>query len=338
MRLILMGTGPFAVPAFDAIRAAGHELACVFTRPTPAVKSRKGPPPNPVRQWAESNGLKISAPESVNAPETIEHLIAFEADLLVVCDYGQILRPEALATSKLGGINLHGSLLPKYRGAAPVQRALLSGEAKTGVTVIHMTPRLDGGPILGTAETLISDDETSGDLEERLSMLGVDPTLKAIEQLRHWDTKEPIGITQNSEHVTKAPRLLKSEALIDWSKESWEVDVFVRGMQPWPIAYTFFDQKNGKQPLRLAVKKVSVLSQEHHPENKPELHDKQIEPEAGTEEKGYAPGAIVSNARLIVQTGDGLIEILCIQPAGKREMTGVEFARGYQPELGSLLS
>ena len=148
-RLVLMGTGPFAVPSFETLRAAGFPIAMVVTKPAPSVKSRKGPPPAPVRTWAEQHRLPIFDPDTVNDPEAIDRVAAEDPDLLVVCDYGHILKPEALETARLGGINLHGSLLPAYRGAAPVQWAVLRGDPVTGVSVIHMTPRLDGGP--GTA-------------------------------------------------------------------------------------------------------------------------------------------------------------------------------------------
>ena len=333
MRLVLMGTGPFAVPAFEALRAHGHDLVTVITRPTPSVKSRKGPPVNPVRQWAELHNIPVEAPDSINSPDSIEQLRRYACDLLVVCDYGQILKPDALATSKLGGINLHGSLLPKYRGAAPVQRALLSGEQMTGVTVIHMTPRLDGGPVLATAETSILKSETSGQLEDRLAVLGVEPTLEAVEKLKTWDSKSTIGVVQDPTQVTKAPRLNKAEALINWEAASEEIDTLVRGMQPWPIAYGFLPLSNGKSPLRIAVKKVAIVPLE----DAVSAERSSLETGSHSNAQTVPPGSIVHKDRFLVQTGSDLIEILCVQPAGKKEMTGQEFLRGYQPPIGTQL-
>jgi len=341
MRLVLMGTGPFAVPAFEALRAAGYEIVNIITRPTPPVKSRNGPPENPVRRWAESHQLSVSDPDSINTAESIKLLQSFKAELFVVCDYGQILKPEALACAKLGGINLHGSLLPKYRGAAPVQRALLSGDPITGVSVIHMTPRLDGGPILATAETPITDEETSGELEERLSDLGVEPTLHAVSLLEAWDQQSVIGRNQDPSMVTKAPRLSKQEAQIDWNQSAAAINCFVRGMQPWPTAFCFFPLPKGKPPLRIAIKTVThkllgnatlTTASDHRSTdavtNVPEAHTLDNLP----------PGSILDKERFFVQTASGVLEILTVQPAGKREMSGAEFLRGYQPAIGTQLT
>ena len=330
MRIILMGTGPFAVPAFDAIRAQGYNIVCVVTRPAQQVKSRKGPPPQPVRTWAESQGLEVTAPPSINSTEAIESLAKLSPDLLVVCDYGQILSDAALSTAKLGGINLHGSLLPKYRGAAPVQRALLAGDPLTGVSVIHMTPKLDGGPILATAELSIAPEETSGELEERLSDLGVEPTLSAISKLEDWDGTRVLGCNQDPQSVTRAPRLSKKEALIDWTRSNVQLHCFIRGMLPWPIAYTFLPTGDPKPPLRVAIKKARVIQSDSIEK---ETYPLQLSGADGN----ITPGSLLRTDRMLIQTGEGVLELLQVQPAGKREMTGEEFMRGYQPALGTVM-
>lgn len=311
-----MGTGPFAVPSFEALRVAGHEITLVVTRPARIVKSRKGPPPAPVRDWAESHGLHVFAPDSINELDAVSKVADQQAQLLVVCDYGQILKPAALGTATLGGINLHGSLLPKYRGAAPVQCALLSGDDVTGVSVIHMTPRLDGGPVITRRETEIHLHETAGQLEERLALLGVSATLEAVETLSQWDGTSVIGEMQDAEAITKAPRLKKTDAEIDWNRPARLVHCHVRGMQPWPIAYTHFRPAESKPSIRMAIKKVKLL-------NEP----------VGE----HVPGEIVSHEEFIVATADQLIAIERLQPAGKREMAGVEFLRGHNPSAGSKL-
>ncbi len=329
LRLVLMGTGPFAVPSFEALQAAGHEIALVVTKPSPAVKSRKGPPPNPVRQWAINycegdNSCMVVDPTSINSEFAIERVAAEKADLLVVCDYGQILKPAALATARLGGINLHGSLLPKYRGAAPVQRALLNGDAQTGVSVIHMTPKLDGGPILCTRSTAISDQETAGELEARLSQIGVQATLEAVAMLQDWDGQSKIGSMQDPALITKAPRLSKAEAEINWSKSTRQIDCLVRGMQPWPIAFTHIQVNDKKPPVRLAIKRLAVEVALQTPEDASAGND-------------IVPGTIVSvSDGLMVATGDGIVQITRLQPAGKRDMDAVEFVRGHHLEPGML--
>jgi methionyl-tRNA formyltransferase len=317
-RLIVMGTGPFAVPSFDALRIAGHEIALVVTRPMPPVKSRKGPPSSPVRLWAETHGLEIYDPQSINDDEAVQRISLVGASLLVVCDYGQILKPPALAAATLGGINLHGSLLPAYRGAAPVQWALISGDRTTGVTVIHMTPRLDGGPILETRETPIGDTETAGELEERLSLLGVDATLSAVDRLSGWDCKSEIGTPQDPAKVSKAPRLKKSDGAIDWARSAAELDFHVRGMQPWPLAFTHFPVGGGKPPIRLVIKQIRPMT------------DRDI--------TGISPGEILADDQFCVATGDVPVAITRVQPAGRREMSGIEFLRGHAPQPGSRLT
>ncbi|NND99599.1 MAG: methionyl-tRNA formyltransferase [Pirellulaceae bacterium] len=317
LRLIVMGTGPFAVPSFEALRAAGHDIALVVTKPQPPVKSRKGPPPSPVRNWATEHELPIDDPPSINDDDAVQRITAVGASLLVVCDYGQILKPPALAAAPLGGINLHGSLLPAYRGAAPVQRALLSGDRVTGVTVIHMTPKLDGGPILCVRETEIHDEETAGELEDRLSQIGVAATLQAVEMLRHWDGDSEIGTRQDASKVSKAPRLSKAEAEIDWTATIREIDCLVRGMQPWPIAFTHLRLHDDKPPIRLAIKEVAATDLS-----------------AGANQAGE----IIGGDGFFVAVGDGVIEIKRLQPAGKREMTATEFLRGHNPPPGTRFS
>lgn len=309
-----MGTGPFAVPSFESIRQSDHEIVAVVTKPEPPVKSRKGPPPAPVRTWAVAHEMPIMDPASINEPAAVARLGSLEADLLVVCDYGQILKPDALAAAKLGGINLHGSLLPAYRGAAPVQRSLLACDTETGVSVIHMTPKLDGGPIVGSVKTEIENDETSGQLEERLSLLGVPLVMESIKTLAQWDGNSIIGKPQDPDMATKAPRLSKKEAEIDWNRTRREIDCHIRGMQPWPTAFAQVSVRDNKPPLRIAITKVTVVDEP--------INDLQ-------------PGQISGGKELIVATADGALRIESLCPAGKREMTGEEFQRGYQLPRGT---
>lgn len=320
-----MGTGPFAVPSFDAIHSAGFEIVEVIVRPSPPVKSRGGPPPRPVYDWAQKVGLPVWEPSSINDEDSVARLVEMQADLMVVCDYGQILKPGALAATRWGGINLHGSLLPAYRGAAPVQRALLSGDAETGVSVIHMTPRLDGGPIVATAKTAILSTETSGELEERLSDLGVQATLSAIGTLaaqlgdHEWGDALPlIGEAQDATLVSKAPRLSKAEAEIDWNRSATEIDCLVRGMQPWPVAFTFVPTNPNKPPVRVAIRKVTV-------DSSATVSEDQVGCLLETESKH----------EVAVGCGQGRLVIERLQPAGKKEMDASEFVRGHRLAPGS---
>ncbi len=299
MRLIAMGTGPFAVPSLRALAASEHEVVCVVTRPP---RGRRREPLAPMAEAAQELEITLWQPESANLPESVQHLSAYEADLLVVCDYGEILKPPALETTRLGGINLHGSLLPRYRGAAPVQWAVLNGDDETGSTVIQMTPGLDAGPILGVERTPIDPDETAGELEDRLAELGADLTLQIVNQLAHGQT-EPV--VQDKSLATKAPRLQKSDGLIDWSRPATEIKNQVRGLHPWPRAFTFVP-KEGGEPLRLVIDRAEIVVGEGKP---------------GT--------VLESGERLLIATGEGAIELIKVQPAGKRCMAAGDFLRGF---------
>jgi methionyl-tRNA formyltransferase len=237
--------------------------------------------------------------------------------LLVVCDYGEILRPETLATTRLGGINLHGSLLPKYRGAAPVQWAILRGETETGNSVIQMTPGLDAGPCLGQQHTPIDPDEDAGQLESRLAEMGAELVLRVIDELGAG-TATPIE--QDKRQASKAPRLKKEDGEIDWSRSAREIKNQVRALRPWPRAFTCLHRTNS-EPVRLSIDRVAAAV--------PTARATSVPPHP-------APGTILLDApgRLLVATGDGALEILELQPASKRSMPAADFLRGHRAHLG----
>jgi methionyl-tRNA formyltransferase len=317
MRIVMMGTGPFAVPTFQALLESDHEVVALVTRPTRPARGRRGAPINPMKKVADAAGLAVFAPESINEKNALEHLRAWAADLFVVCDYGQILSADALSLSRLGGVNLHGSLLPKYRGAAPVQWAVYHGEAETGATVIHMTPRLDAGPCLAQVATPIGADETAEALEPRLSRLGVPAVLDSIRKLAEHDGESPLGEIQDPSLATKAPRLKKQDGLVDWSRTARQVRDQVRALKPWPGTYTELATSRG-QPLRLILDVVEVA-----------------DPERQTDE----PGTVVlsDGKQLHVATGGGVLAITHLKPAGKRVMEVAEFLRGHRIEAGTRL-
>ncbi len=308
MRIIVLGTGPFAVPTLRALAASEHEVLCAVSRPP---RGRRAPLA-PVNLAAEELGIPTWLPETVNGDEAREKLQSFEADLLVVCDYGEILKPPTLAVSRLGGINLHGSLLPKYRGAAPVQWAVLNGEAETGNTVIQMTPGLDAGPALGVQRIPITPFETAGELEARMAQLGAELVLQVVEQLA---TGSAQPVEQDRSAATKAPRLTKEMGKIDWTRSAVEIKNQVRALQPWPRAFTDWHRAEG-EPLRLIVHRVSV-------------NEAQTTDTAGTVLEG--------GAALLVATGAGVLSLDEIQPAGKRAMPVSDFLRGYPLQVGDQL-
>ena len=312
MRLIMLGTGPFGVPTLEALAASAHEVALVVARPPRGRRAEA----SPLQRAAEALGIDVWLPESVNLPESQARLASLAADLLVVCDYGEILKPATLATTRLGGINLHGSLLPKYRGAAPVQWAILRGETETGNTVIHMTPGLDAGPCLGQQRTPIDPDEDAAALEARLAAMGAKLVLDVVAQLAAG-TAQPV--VQDAAQASKAPRLTKEHGAIDWSRSAVEIKNLVRAVRPWPRAYTYWHRVAAESAaaLRLNIDRASVVSGEAALAAGPEI------------------GSVIeTDGRLVVATGDGGVEILELQPAGKRSMAAADFLRGNHVSVG----
>ena len=207
-------------------------MAALVTQPDRPQGRKQELIPAPIKRAAEARGIPVLQPEDVNAPESLERIRAIGPDLLVTAAYGQILSADLLSIPRLGGINLHGSVLPAYRGASPVARAIQNGDAETGVTVIRMTPRIDAGGIIAIARTEIGPDETAGELEERLARLGAPLVAQSIAAL----AAGPVPILpQDKAKVTRAPKLRKEDGLIDWSRPARAVHDLVRAMQPWPV-------------------------------------------------------------------------------------------------------
>lgn len=311
MRLVMMGTGPFAVPTFHGLFETHHVVVALVTSP---LKRRGGKiiAVSPMRDVAHEHGTPIFDPEDVNTPEAQAVLAGYEADLLVVCDYGQILSAATLATARLGGINLHASLLPKYRGAAPINWAIYHGEPETGVSVIHMTPRVDAGPVIAQGNTPIYPDETAVELEERLSQIGAWFIRRAIDSLESGLLE---AFPQDPALASNAPRLKKTDGLIDWTRPAVAIKNQIRALEPWPKTYTFWQRAEG-EPLRLILgPPVSVVERP---------------------EGSVAPGTVIEaeGDRLLVAAGEGTVALSGVQPAGKRHFSVAEFLRGYRIQPG----
>ncbi len=308
LRILMMGTGGFAVPTFQALLASEHDIAALVTRPD-QTRGRRRAPANPMREAGLAAGLPILDPINVNTPEACQALQAFESDLFVVCDYGQILKPATLGVARLGGINLHGSLLPKYRGAAPVQWAVYHGDLETGNTIIHMTPALDAGPALGQVTVAIEPEETAEQLEARLAELGAPLVLQVINDLAAGATQP---VVQDQALATKAPRLKKTDGRIDWRRSAVALACQIRAFQPWPGSYTELPRE-GKPPLRLVVHRATA---DPAPCDAP----------AGT--------VLAVSDRLQVATSEGMLQVHSVQPAGKRVLSAAEFTHGYRLAAG----
>ncbi|MBN1394423.1 MAG: methionyl-tRNA formyltransferase [Pirellulales bacterium] len=309
MRLAMMGAGPFAVPTFLALLDGRHEMTMLVTSPPRFHRGRPVAPTSSIRETAERRGVPIFDPENVNSPEFQSRLAELEADLLVVCDYGQILAPAALAASRLGGVNLHASLLPKYRGAAPINWAIYNGETETGVTVIRMTARLDAGPCIAQSRVEIGEDETAPELESRLAEIGARLVRESVDRLASGEIHP---LPQDPALATRAPRLKKSDGEIDWTRPARAIRNQVRAMEPWPRTFSCWHRRDGR-PLRIIFGPSSVV-----------------------EDVSAPPGSVIEAAgdRLAIAAGRGAVAPLSLQPAGKRLMSVAEFLRGHKLRVG----
>jgi methionyl-tRNA formyltransferase len=317
-----MGTGPFAVPMFEALRGMRHDIVAVVTRPDHAPPGRR-PPKNPMREAAVAAGIDILDPERVNETTVVASLAAFQPDLFVVCDYGQILSRELLAVPPLGGINLHGSLLPRHRGAAPVQWTIREGDALAGVSVIHMTPALDAGNVIVARATPVGARETSAELEPRLAALGAGAVVEAVERLEGavaaTGTATGIGVLQEAAKATRAPRLAKADGIVDWSLPAVRIERLRRALEPWPRLTTFFARGDG-QPQRLVLEDVEVVPMEGF--------------------RAAAAGTVLEAAgdRIVVACGEGTaVAITRLVPEGRRSMSAADFLRGSPLLPGAVL-
>ena len=332
VRLVMMGTGPFAVPLFETLRAAARggrcEIVAVVTRPDRAPPGRR-PPPNPMRQAAGAAGLPILDPGDVNDPAAVAAIAGLRPDLLVVCDYGRILSAGLLAVAPLGGINLHGSLLPRHRGAAPVQWTILEGDAEAGVSVFHMTPALDAGHVLAVRMTTVGPRETAVELERRLAAVGGEAVLEAIDVLRTAAAAGAlagVGRPQDATAATRAPRLSKADGMVDWSWSAARIERLRRALEPWPRATTVLEHGDGRRQ-RLVIEDCAVTDP---PPDRPAV----------------APGTVLvaTGDRLVVACGPEAtgsevtaVEIHRLVPEGRRSMTAAEFLRGSPLHAGARL-
>lgn len=310
LKIVLMGTGEFAVPPFRALLNSEHSIVGVLTQPDRVGRGHHQHV-NPVKELAVAKSVPVFQPERVNRPDVLDTLRSLNADVFVVAAYGQILKPELLAIPRLGAFNLHGSLLPRHRGAAPVQYSIWKGDSVTGVTIFRIDPALDSGPMVGRIETPIGDTETSGELMLRLAELSVPLTLQVVDQLATGSaTFEP----QDASLVTLAPKILREAGAINWVQRSCEIGWHIRAMQPWPKASSVL-HREAHPPLRCIVSQLATIDSESWP--------------AGD----FAPGDVLAHdGRFVVRTGDGWLEILKIQPEGRKAVDGRSFINGYPLE------
>ncbi len=312
LRLIFMGTPDFAVQSLSAILDAGHEVVAVYTQP-PSPRGRgQALQPSPVQAFAEAAGLVVMTPKSMKSAEAVAAFRSLNADIAVVVAYGQILLPAILEAPRLGSFNLHGSLLPRWRGAAPIQRAIMAGDSETGVQVMRMSAGLDEGPVLFTASTPITPQDTAGSLHDRLAALGAALWPVALDAIASGAAVE---VPQAGTGATYARKITPSEARIDWTRPARDIDCHVRGLSPFPGAW--FTVETAKGPLR-----VKALLSTVGPA-KP----------AGIDAD---PGQALDD-RLLIACGTGSVRLLRLQREGRGPAEAGDFLRGLPVPAGTRL-
>lgn len=308
MRIVFMGTPDFSVPALDALASGGHQVIAVFTQPDKPKGRGKAVQMTPVKERALALGIPVYQPLKVREEECVNQLRAMEIDAIVVAAFGQILPKSILSIPKYGCVNIHASLLPKYRGAAPIQWAIIDGEKETGITTMLMNEGLDTGDMLEKIVIPIGEKETGGSLHHKLSAAGGPLILSTLEKLQKG-TLTPTP--QTDEGTCYAKMLKKSLGDIDWSQDGEAIERLIRGLNPWPSAYTSL---NGKT---LKIWEAEVIQ----------------------EDSKEQPGRVIraEEAGLWVAAGKGILSIISLQLEGKKRMSYDAFLRGFSLEAGTRL-
>lgn len=306
MRLAFMGTPDFSVPVLAELIAAGHDIAAVYTRaPAPSGRGHKLKP-SPVHAFAEASGIEARTPANFKAPEEIDAFAALDLDAAIVVAYGMILPRAVLDAPRHGCLNLHASLLPRWRGAAPIQRAIMAGDKVTGVQVMQMEAGLDTGPILLSETVPIAGDDTAGSLHDKLSAVAAQLGPRALAALERGGL---IATPQSENGVTYANKISSAEARIDWARPASEVDCHIRGLSPFPGAW-----------FEVEGERVKALM------SKP------------AQGEGVVGKILDTDGKLVVACGDGAIELVTLQRSGKKAQGAEDFLRGFPLEKGAHVS
>ena len=326
MKIIAMANGGFAIPTLRALQESRHEICAVFAMPLRTARSGKNSKvaAPPIRAAVNDflSDIPFYDPEDVNSTESIELLRSFNADLIFICDFGRILSRDVLKSVKFGGLNLHGSLLPKYRGAAPINRAIQHGEEILGVSVIFIEPTVDSGPIIAVDSYRPKLEDDAIVIEETLAKMGAPLVLNAVNQIESNIVKP---FPQSNAEATKAPKIQKEEGKIDWTRSSRDVINQYRAFQPWPRTFSDWHKRSNQDaPIRL------ILGPFSH------VNDSDNYSDTSAISNLSKPGEVVfaDKTRFGIRTGDGIIQPLFVQPAGKKNLPVADFLRGYPIHVG----
>lgn len=305
MRVIFMGTPDFAVGTLEEIIKAGHEVVLTVTQPDKPKGRGNAVQFTPVKECALAHDIPVFTPKKIREPENIEYLRKFQPDIIIVAAFGQILSKTILDMPKYGCVNVHASLLPKYRGAAPIQWAVINGDEVSGVTIMRMNEGIDTGDMIAKRELRLAEDETGGSLFDKLADLGAKLCVETMEMIENGTA---VYTPQDSEAATHTSMIRKEMGDISWNRSAVDIERLIRGLNPWPSAYTHLDGKTFK------IWKAQIISE-------------------GTE---YNPGCIVKAGKneLWVQTGEGILSLLEVQIEGKKRMDIGSFLRGYPVKEG----
>ena len=311
MKIVYLGSGEFGIECLNAIEDSGHELVFAVTQPpNPAGRGRK-PKQTPIAYWAEKNKVPFIETDNANTPEAIEKISAFQPDLILVIAFGQKISSELINLPPQGAINVHASLLPKYRGAAPINWAIINGETRTGISIITLSHKIDAGKILAQSETEIEPDETAGSLHGRLARLSAPLLMETIDKI---EAGTAVYIEQDDSRATAAPKLGKFTGFIDFSEPAHVLERKIRGLWPWPGASAnYISRKTGKS-TRVTIAMAEIAATENP--------------------AGLSPGRLDENLNIIC--GENALKVTQIKPGGSALMEFKDFVNGRHTEAGDM--
>jgi len=349
MKIIFMGTPDFACPSLLALIKSGHDIVGIVTQPDRRRGRGMKVSYSPVKELSLKNNLDVYQPSNINDSEFINLLKKISPDSIVIVAFGQILSKEILKLPKYGCINLHASLLPKYRGAAPIPWAIFAGEEKTGVTTFYLSEKVDSGDIILQREEGIRKDDTTATLSKRLAKIGAELLIETIDKI---EKREAPRIPQDKGKATYVPRLKKEDGLIDWKKSASQIERLARAMDPWPGAYIYFKVKGKNEKVPREIQRISgTKSSESFQDSRGKVKNEErknilkIWKARKLPITNYQfpitqkPGEVVDITKegMIIACGEGFLLIREVQPPGKKRMSASSFSSGYRIKIGSIL-